>query len=136
VIADRDRVLQVVVNLVSNAVKVCEPGRGRIAVALSVEADRVRVEVTDNGPGVAIEDQSLIFEKFVQVADASGGKRPGSGLGLAICRHIVQHLGGSIWVNSEPGRGATFGFTVPRGESTEALGTPRRQARNREPDAA
>jgi Na+/proline symporter/nitrogen-specific signal transduction histidine kinase len=115
IIADRDRMLQVVVNLVSNAIKVCEPGRGRVAIALSVGPDMLRVEVTDNGPGVAVEDQGMIFEKFMQVDDASGAKRPGSGLGLAICRHIVQHHGGSIWVESEPGCGATFGFTVPRG---------------------
>jgi two-component system, NtrC family, sensor histidine kinase KinB len=79
----------------------------------------LRVEVTDNGPGVAAEDQNVIFEKFVQIADASGSKRPGSGLGLAICRHIVQHHGGSIWVESDPGRGATFCFTVPRSAENE-----------------
>jgi signal transduction histidine kinase len=134
VIADRDRLLQVVVNLVSNAVKVCEPGQGRVAVALSVESESLRVEVTDNGPGVAREDQNIIFEKFVQVGDATGGKRPGSGLGLAICRHIVEYHGGSIWVESEPGGGATFGFTVPRSEGSVRARVD--GSSSREPDGA
>ena len=112
--ADRDRLLQVVVNLLSNAAKFCQPDRGRIAVALSVEPDVVRVDVRDNGPGIAPADQTLIFEKFVQVADASGARQPGSGLGLAISRHIVAYHGGRIWVESKPGEGATFSFTVPR----------------------
>jgi len=111
--ADRDRLLQVVVNLVSNAVKFCEPDSGRIAIALSVDNGALRVDVRDNGPGIALPDQNLIFEKFVQVADASGARQPGSGLGLAISRHIVSYHGGRIWVESNPGEGATFSFTVP-----------------------
>ena len=111
--ADRDRLLQVVVNLVSNAVKFCEPDSGRISIVLSIENGALRVDVTDNGPGIALADQTLIFEKFVQVADASGARQPGSGLGLAISRHIVSYHGGRIWVESNPGEGATFSFTVP-----------------------
>jgi signal transduction histidine kinase len=111
--ADRDRLLQVVVNLVSNAVKFCEPDSGWISIALSIENGNLRVDVTDNGPGIALADQTLIFEKFVQVADASGARQPGSGLGLAISRHIVSYHGGRIWVESNPGEGATFSFTVP-----------------------
>jgi hypothetical protein len=123
--ADRDRLLQVVVNLLSNAVKFCEPDRGRIAVALSVEPDALRVDVRDNGPGIAPADQPLIFEKFVQVADASGARQPGSGLGLAISRHIVAYHGGRIWVESKPGEGATFSFTVPRtADDARALDSP------------
>ncbi|HEY3178225.1 MAG TPA: ATP-binding protein [Casimicrobiaceae bacterium] len=122
--ADRDRLLQVVVNLLSNAVKACEPDKGRIAIALTIEADALRVDIEDNGPGIALADQSLIFEKFVQVADASGVKRPGSGLGLAISRHIVSYHGGRIWVESAPGEGAVFSFTVPRQPNDERAAMP------------
>ena len=115
VVADRDRILQVIVNLLSNALKVCERDTGRIAIALTVESDALRISVKDNGPGIAPADQPLIFEKFVQMADATGAKRPGAGLGLAICRYIVSYHGGRIWVDSEPGRGAVFAFTIPRG---------------------
>ncbi|HEY2816411.1 MAG TPA: ATP-binding protein [Casimicrobiaceae bacterium] len=111
--ADRDRLLQVVVNLVSNAAKFCEPDSGRISIVLAVDNGSLRVDVTDNGPGIALADQPLIFEKFVQVADASGARQPGSGLGLAISRHIVSYHGGRIWVESNPGDGARFSFTVP-----------------------
>jgi signal transduction histidine kinase len=126
--ADRDRLLQVVVNLLSNAVKFCAPDKGRVSIALAIDGDALRVDVRDNGPGIAPADQSLIFEKFVQVADASGAKQPGSGLGLAISRHIVSYHGGRIWVESSPGEGATFSFTVPYDTADEApeLDTTRR----------
>ena len=122
--ADRDRLLQVVVNLLSNAAKFCEPERGRITIALSVEANALRVDVRDNGSGIALADQSLIFEKFVQVADATGAKQPGSGLGLAISRHIVSYHGGRIWVESNPGEGATFSFTIPWASDDAHAPTP------------
>ena len=85
-------------------------------MTLSVEPDALRVDVRDNGPGIAPADQSLIFEKFVQAADASGARQPGAGLGLAISRHIVAYHGGRIWVDSRRGEGATFSFTIPRAE--------------------
>ena len=131
--ADRDRLLQVVVNLVSNAVKFCEADKGRIGIRLSVEPDALRIDVGDNGPGIALADQSLIFEKFVQVADASGARQPGSGLGLAISRHIVSYHGGRIWVESSPGEGATFSFTVPYGFDD---GTPPPETVHRAQDVA
>jgi Na+/proline symporter/nitrogen-specific signal transduction histidine kinase len=110
--ADVDRVVQVVVNLLSNAAKFCEPGRGRIDISLREENGVLRVDVADNGPGIEARDQELIFEKFRQGGDAAG-QPPGSGLGLYICRRILEHLGGQIWVTSRLGEGSCFSFTLP-----------------------
>ncbi len=110
--ADPDRLLQVVLNLLSNAAKFVPAEGGRVAVRLSHDADGVRVEVQDNGPGVPTEQQQLIFEKFRQGGDAT--HRPqGTGLGLPISRQIVEHFGGTMWVRSAPGQGACFGFGLP-----------------------
>jgi Na+/proline symporter/nitrogen-specific signal transduction histidine kinase len=113
VIADPDRVLQVLINLLSNAVKFCERDRGRVHVALRLDGRALRVEVRDNGPGVSRGDQQIIFEKFRQAADAFGDRPHGTGLGLAISRQIITRFGGRLWVESEPGCGATFAFTLP-----------------------
>jgi signal transduction histidine kinase len=111
--ADRDRLMQVLLNLLSNAVKFCEPGQGLVRVSLSAEGDRVRVDVIDNGVGIAPEHHERIFEKFRQVGDTLTDRPQGTGLGLPISRQIVRHLGGELWVESEMGRGARFSFTLP-----------------------
>jgi signal transduction histidine kinase len=111
--ADLDRVTQVLLNLLSNAVKFCEPAQGRIEVTLVDTGDWVRVDVRDNGPGIAAADQQFIFEKFRQAGDTLTGKPQGTGLGLPISRQIVEHLGGRLWVESGPGTGACFSFTLP-----------------------
>src|SRR6184192_3215996 len=87
--ADVDRIIQVMLNLLSNAAKFCEPGRGRIRVALKEEPGALRVEVRDNGPGIDPADQGVIFDKFRQVGDTLTAKPHGSGLGLHISRQIV-----------------------------------------------
>jgi Na+/proline symporter/signal transduction histidine kinase len=110
---DLDRIIQVLLNLLSNAAKFCEPGRGRIEVALSAHADYLRIDVRDNGPGVSIEEQAVIFDKFRQAGDTLTNKPQGTGLGLPISRHIVEHHRGRLWVESKPGRGACFSFTLP-----------------------
>ena len=79
----------------------------------------MRVDVVDNGPGIRREDQDLIFEKFRQGGDTLTEKPQGTGLGLAISRQIVQHFGGRLWVESEPGCGATFSFTMPLERATD-----------------
>jgi signal transduction histidine kinase len=112
VMADRDRLVQVLINLLSNAVKVCEPGTGRVEVRLSTQKGFLRVDVQDNGPGIRRADHETVFEKFRQVGDTLQGK-PGTGLGLPISRRIVEHFGGRLWVESEPGKGATFSFVLP-----------------------
>jgi signal transduction histidine kinase len=110
VVADRDRMIQVVLNILSNAAKY---GGGRVALTLDVLAGAIRVDIKDQGLGIAPEDQERIFEKFRQAGDASSEKPAGTGLGLAISREIIQRFGGRLWVQSTPGRGATFSFTVP-----------------------
>jgi signal transduction histidine kinase len=113
VMADRDRLMQVLLNLLSNAAKFCTPGTGRVKVRLVGDAACVRVEVEDNGVGILPENQALIFEKFRQVGDTLTEKPSGTGLGLAICRRIVGHFGGRLWVESEPGHGSVFSFDLP-----------------------
>ncbi|MCC6210962.1 MAG: HAMP domain-containing histidine kinase, partial [Burkholderiales bacterium] len=111
--ADLDRIVQVMLNLLSNAVKFCDAGGGRVEVALSQSRGFVRIDVRDNGPGIAPADQEAIFEKFRQAADPQMGKPQGSGLGLHICKRIVERLGGRIWVSGARGSGACISFTLP-----------------------
>ena len=112
---DVDRIVQVMLNLLSNAAKFCEPGKGHIEIALSEQARSLRVDVRDNGPGIDQEDQAVIFDKFRQVGDTLTDKPHGSGLGLHISRNIVEHFGGSLWVESNRSGGACFSFTLPTG---------------------
>ena len=118
--ADLDRIIQVLLNLLSNAVKFCESGRGRVELALAEEGGFLRVDVRDNGPGISAGDQKIIFEKFRQAGDTLTEKPQGTGLGLPISRHIIEHFGGRLWVESVPGEGATFSFTLPLGKMEEA----------------
>ena len=112
ILADRDRLIQVMLNLLSNAAKFLTPGSGHVLVRLRRLADELEVSVVDNGPGIRPEDQQLIFEKFRQVGDTMTATPTGTGLGLPISRRIVEHLGGRLWVESVPGQGATFRFTL------------------------
>jgi Na+/proline symporter/nitrogen-specific signal transduction histidine kinase len=111
--ADRDRLMQVLLNLLSNAAKFCASDTGRVVVELERRADCLQVNVQDNGIGISEADQRIIFEKFRQIGDALVAKPQGSGLGLTISRQIITHFGGRLWVKSRPGEGATFSFTVP-----------------------
>jgi len=113
ILADRDRLIQVMLNLLSNAVKFLTPGSGQVRVVLEILDEGLRVSVIDNGPGIRPEDQQLIFEKFRQVGDTMTAKPSGTGLGLPISRRIIEHFGGRLWVESVPGEGATFRFTLP-----------------------
>lgn len=112
-IVDADRLIQVMTNLVSNAVKFSPKG-GQVRVRVAPRGGRVRVEVQDLGPGIPEDFRSRIFQKFAQ-ADASNGRRsaPGTGLGLSICKAIVDRLGGTIGFDSDAGAGTTFWFEVP-----------------------
>lgn len=110
--ADADRLTQVMLNLLSNAAKFVPRDTGEIHVRVVAASHGVTVEVEDNGPGVALELQRQVFEKFRQGGD--GLDRPqGTGLGLPISRQIVEHFGGRMWLRSEPGQGACFGFLLP-----------------------
>jgi Na+/proline symporter/signal transduction histidine kinase len=111
---DRDRVVQVLINLLSNAAKFVAADAGRVTVDVHADGPLVTVRVTDNGPGVALADRQLIFEKFRQAGDTLTAKPEGTGLGLPISRQIVEHLGGRLWVEDAPGQeGAVFAFTLP-----------------------
>lgn len=112
VMADRDRLIQVAINLMSNAVKFCEPGIGLVTVRLSTSAGKARVEVIDNGPGIHPDEQERIFQKFHQLKGSRDEKPRGSGLGLTICDRIIKHHNGRIWVESKPGAGARFIFEL------------------------
>lgn len=111
--ADADRLTQVIVNLISNAVKFCDKTNGLVRVTAREDDAAVVVSVTDNGQGIDRADHKRIFERFQQAGDVLTDKPQGTGLGLPICQEIVKHFGGEIWVDSEPGKGATFSFFVP-----------------------
>ena len=111
--ADRDKVTQVLMNLIGNAVKFT-PQEGKVTVALEKnDNDYVQISVADTGPGILPEETNKIFSKFYQVANIAKQKPRGSGLGLAISKALVEMHGGKIWVESEVGRGSTFYFTLP-----------------------
>jgi adenylate cyclase len=108
---DEQRIVQVLVNLVGNAIKFTDEGEVRVGVSIS--DGTFMVSVSDTGPGLAEADQKMIFEEFHQADMSSTRKKGGTGLGLAIARRIVEMHGGRIWVESEPGKGSTFNFTLP-----------------------
>ncbi len=113
VYGDRDQLMQVLINLLSNVEKFCQPGSGRGKVALEANGDGVTIKVSDNGPGIDAENKLKVFDRFHIVAEGHAGDARRSGLGLAISRHIVEYMRGRIWVESEPGKGACFAFTIP-----------------------
>ncbi len=110
---DRDRLIQVMVNLISNAAKFCDSVNGKIIINLKVKDTMLQVDVKDNGIGISRKNQKIIFEKFRQVKDTSRGRPAGSGLGLTITKRIINFHNGSIWVKSAPGQGSIFSFTLP-----------------------
>ena len=112
--ADADRITQVVLNLLSNAAKYAPGGRGQVHLSLTDTPAAVTVQVQDNGPGIPREQQARVFEKFRQVSGDDHYRPGGTGLGLPISRQIVEHFGGQLWLRSEPGQGACFGFSLPR----------------------
>ena len=112
--ADADRITQVVLNLLSNAAKYARGGRGQVHLSLTDTPAAVTVQVQDNGPGIPREQQARVFEKFRQVSGDDHYRPGGTGLGLPISRQIVEHFGGQLWLRSEPGQGACFGFSLPR----------------------
>ena len=111
VIGDRDRLIQVVINLISNAVKFTD--QGYIICRAKRTGQEITVSIIDSGMGIAKEDEPKVFEKFKQVGDTLTDKPKGTGLGLPICKEIVEHHGGRIWVESELGQGSNFSFTLP-----------------------
>jgi Na+/proline symporter/nitrogen-specific signal transduction histidine kinase len=114
VTVDRDRLMQVVINLLSNAAKFVQAESGRVKVRLAAKGQDLTVSVEDNGPGIPPDQYDAVFERFRQLGgDKATGKPRGSGLGLTICRQIIEHFGGRIWVEPAAPRGAVFRFTLP-----------------------
>jgi len=113
VAAGRDPLLQVFINLISNAIKFCREGEGKITLGLERKDGRVNAFVRDNGIGIDPGNHDHIFDQFFQVSDPEYGKPPGSGLGLFISKRIVERFGGTIRVESKPGKGATFRISFP-----------------------
>jgi PAS domain S-box-containing protein len=114
---DKDRLIQVVINLISNAVKFTE--QGSITCRVKQDGQSIMVSIVDQGVGISESDQPKVFEKFKQVGDTLTDKPQGTGLGLPISKEIVAYHGGKIWVESEIGKGSTFSFTLPIIADTE-----------------
>jgi len=114
VIGDRDRLLQVMINLISNSVKFTE--KGGVTCSVRANSGDVVISVIDTGMGIAESDIKKVFEKFRQVGDTLTDKPKGTGLGLPICKQIVEHHNGKIWAASEPGKGSVFSFSLPAAE--------------------
>jgi len=112
IVADRLRLKQILVNFLSNAVKFT-PDQGSIRVEACTRTGIVEVSVSDTGIGIPPAEQALIFDKFHQVGATTKGVREGTGLGLAITRHLVEAHGGAITLESTPGKGSRFTFTIP-----------------------
>jgi PAS domain S-box-containing protein len=112
VAGDKDRLLQVLANLLSNAAKFSPP-EGVVEVALEHRPGAVRVSITDHGPGIPENFQTKIFQKFSQADSSDAGQKGGTGLGLSICRAIVERHGGTINFKTERGMGTTFFFDLP-----------------------
>ncbi len=115
--ADAERLHQVLVNLVENAIKYGRPG-GAVSVGGQPQSNqKVELWVQDNGPGIPPEAKDRLFERFYRVDRARSRETGGTGLGLAIVKHIVQAHGGEVWVKSDLGAGSTFSFSLPREDS-------------------
>ena len=106
VTGDKDKLIQVMVNLISNAVKFTP--KGKVTCKVIEKDNEVVVSISDTGIGIAPEDHAAVFEQFKQVGDTLTDKPKGTGLGLPICKEIVEHHGGRIWLESELGKGSTF----------------------------
>ncbi len=111
VFADRERIIQVFTNLITNALKFAKAGT--VELSMEQESGAVRCSVSDTGPGIASEDMPKLFQKFQQIRRAENPAEKGTGLGLAICKGIIELHGGKIWAESEVGKGTRFLFTLP-----------------------
>ena len=129
VMADADRLRQVISNYLSNALKYSEASQP-VMVCLDYDRARARLHVRDNGPGLPLSEQQRIWERFYRVdgIEAKTGSGVGLGLGLHICRMIIERQGGQVGVESLPGQGATFWFTLPLAETIETAETSENEA--------
>jgi PAS domain S-box-containing protein len=113
--SDKDRIEQVLTNLIYNAIDFVPKQTGRIEInAATHDNETVIFSVADNGVGIPLEKQENLFQKFYQANTSHDRRHGGSGLGLSICKGIIEGLGGKIWVTSQVGMGSTFYFTIPK----------------------
>jgi signal transduction histidine kinase len=124
--ADRVRFKQMLYNLLSNAVKFTPEG-GRVWMEFTALEDKIRIVVADTGIGIPREEQEAVFDQFHQVGVTTQGVREGTGLGLAITKRLVDLHGGRIWLESEPGVGSRFTFTVPAAVKLVARSAPAKE---------
>ncbi len=117
---DPARVKQILYNLLSNAVKFTPEG-GRVTVVADISGVDARVAVRDTGIGIKPEDQALLFEEFRQLDQGPARQQEGTGLGLALVRRLVELRGGRVWLESTPGQGSCFTFTLPLVQATDQL---------------
>ena len=113
-VGDESHLIQVLTNLLSNAIKY-SPNAKEVQVHLSLVSNYLKVSITDRGMGISLEDQKRIFERFYRVGDIQQ-HFPGMGIGLYVCDQIIKNHEGSLWVDSEKGKGSTFSFTLPLNE--------------------
>jgi signal transduction histidine kinase/class 3 adenylate cyclase len=120
--ADPRQLKKVLYNLLSNAFKFSDPQEGQVWIRLALKEGSIELEVEDNGIGIPNDQLERIFDRFTQVESSATRRYEGSGIGLALAKEIVTMHGGTIAVESDPGRGSTFTITLPRGDMTTALG--------------
>jgi signal transduction histidine kinase len=121
---DHDRLIQVVANLVNNAVKY-SPDGGLVTLSSQIEGDFALISVTDTGIGIPADEIGHVFERFRRVRSGAGQSIPGTGLGLTIVKQIVEMHGGKIWVESAVGHGSAFHITLPIAPAPSPLRRPR-----------
>jgi signal transduction histidine kinase len=114
VLVDGDMIRRVLINLLENAVKYSPPG-GEITLGADIDSSLAKIWVQDSGPGIPAAETENIFDKFARLNPK--GSQKGFGLGLAYCRLAIEGHGGRIWVESDPGKGARFCFTLPLADS-------------------
>jgi len=119
VCADPRSLRQILLNLLSNAIKFTAP-RGRVALACSADGDKVRIDVTDTGIGIAPDKLDTIFEPFVQLDRDSSHPKEGTGLGLSISRDFARAMRGDLVAESQVGRGSTFSVTLPSASAADS----------------
>ena len=115
ILMDRDRIIQVILNLLNNAMMFSS--KGLITISAKISNNKLQVSVSDQGIGIAKEDIPKLFTHFMQLASSQYRKVGSTGLGLAICKQLVESHQGQIWVNSELGQGSVFTFEIPMDRS-------------------
>jgi PAS domain S-box-containing protein len=128
VLVDADRVVQILINLLSNAIKFTLPppeSAGRIEVQAHIESPLAFVTIRDSGIGISAEDQEMLFEKFFRAGNSDTRQADGTGLGLPISKALLENMGGELWLESTPGEGSVFTFTLPVDTSHKARRQPR-----------